>query len=159
MATHQRNFDEQYHQLKGEDFSAKRVLVITAEWNKEITDNLTRGCVDTLLDQGVDASGITQIQVPGAVELVYAAAKHYDAKTYDAIVVIGCVIRGETSHFDYVCNSVTDGVTALNLRGEIPVIFCVLTDNTIEQSRARSGGSLGNKGDEAALAALKMSLI
>jgi len=159
MATHQRNIKEQYYPLKGEDLSAKRILVITAEWNKEITDNLTKGCIDTLLDQGVNASCITQIHVPGAVELVYAAAKHLDAKAYDAIVVIGCVIRGETAHFDYVCNSVTDGVTALNLRGEIPVIFCVLTDDTIEQSRARSGGSLGNKGDEAALAALKMSLI
>jgi 6,7-dimethyl-8-ribityllumazine synthase len=134
-------------------------LVITADWNKEITENLSRGCVETLAYNGLKPANVQEIHVPGAVELVYAASKNLDPKRYDVIVVIGCVIRGETAHFDYVCKSVTDGVTALNLQAQIPVIFCVLTDDTIEQSRARSGGALGNKGEEAALAALQMSLL
>lgn len=159
MATHQRSLTDQYTELTHARVAEKRVLVITADWNKEITENLSRGCVETLAYNGLKPSNVQEIHVPGAVELVYAAAKNLDPKRYDAIVVIGCVIRGETAHFEYVCKSVTDGVTALNLQAQIPVIFCVLTDDTIEQSRARSGGALGNKGEEAALAALQMSLL
>ncbi|MFM1807605.1 MAG: hypothetical protein RLZZ242_330 [Bacteroidota bacterium] len=159
MATEQRSISDAYAGLAHESVDDKRVLVITAEWNKEITENLNLGCIETLAFHGVKASNIYEIKVPGAVELVYAAAKHLDPKRFDAIVVIGCVIRGETAHFDYVCKSVTDGVTALNLKALVPVIFCVLTDDNIEQSRARSGGALGNKGEEAALAALRVSLL
>lgn len=159
MATHQRSITDEYTQLEKERFDDKRILVITADWNKEITENLTRGCVETLALKGVSAVNIHELQVPGAVELVYAAAKNLDSKRFDAIIVIGCVIRGETAHFDYVCKSVTDGVTELNLRAQLPVIFCVLTDDTLEQSRARSGGALGNKGEEAALAALRMAML
>ena len=94
--------------------------------------------------------------VPGTVELTYAASKVLGKNIADAIVVIGSVIRGETAHFDYVCQSVTQGITQLNLKAEIPVIFCVLTDDTLEQAIARSGGKQGNKGEEAAIAALQM---
>jgi 6,7-dimethyl-8-ribityllumazine synthase len=159
MATHQRSITDEYIHLEKERFYDKRILVITADWNKEITENLTRGCIDTLAFKGVSAPNIHELHVPGAVELVYAAAKNLDSKRFDAIIVIGCVIRGETAHFDYVCKSVTDGVTELNLRAQLPVIFCVLTDDTLEQSRARSGGALGNKGEEAALAALRMAML
>jgi 6,7-dimethyl-8-ribityllumazine synthase len=159
MATHQRSITDEYTQLEKECFDDKRFLVITADWNKEITENLTRGCIETLAFKGVSAVNIHELHVPGAVELVYAAAKNLDSKRFDAIIVIGCVIRGETAHFDYVCKSVTDGVTELNLRAQLPVIFCVLTDDTLEQSRARSGGALGNKGEEAALAALRMAML
>jgi 6,7-dimethyl-8-ribityllumazine synthase len=159
MATHQRSITDEYIQLEKECFDDKRFLVITADWNKEITENLTRGCIETLAFKGVSAVNIHELHVPGAVELVYAAAKNLDSKRFDAIIVIGCVIRGETAHFDYVCKSVTDGVTELNLRAQLPVIFCVLTDDTLEQSRARSGGALGNKGEEAALAALRMAML
>jgi 6,7-dimethyl-8-ribityllumazine synthase len=93
---------------------------------------------------------------PGAVELTYGAKCLHENEEPDAVIVVGCVIQGETKHFDYVCQSVTYGITELNLSYDAPTIFCVLTDNTIEQSRARSGGIHGNKGVEAAVAALKM---
>ena len=103
MATHQRSLTDQYTELTHARVAEKRVLVITADWNKEITENLSRGCVETLAYNGLKPANVQEIHVPGAVELVYAAAKHLDPKRYDAIVVIGCVIRGETAHFDYVC--------------------------------------------------------
>ncbi|MGB1185160.1 MAG: 6,7-dimethyl-8-ribityllumazine synthase, partial [Schleiferiaceae bacterium] len=105
---------------------------------------------------GVSADGIVEWDVPGAVELTFAARQLHEQEEPDAIIVIGCVIQGETKHFDYVCQSVTYGITELNLSYDAPTIFCVLTDNTVEQSRDRSGGKHGNKGVEAAVAALKM---
>jgi 6,7-dimethyl-8-ribityllumazine synthase len=149
-------FNNIRHYINQARTSDRKGVLATPE---EITENLTRGCIDTLAFKGVSAPNIHELHVPGAVELVYAAAKNLDSKRFDAIIVIGCVIRGETAHFDYVCKSVTDGVTELNLRAQLPVIFCVLTDDTLEQSRARSGGALGNKGEEAALAALRMAML
>lgn len=134
----------------------KVVAIIRAEWNDEITSALAEGAHDTLVEHGVDPEHILSIDVPGAVELTYAAKRIHEQEEPDAIIIVGCVIQGETKHFDCVCQSVTYGVTELNLSYNAPTIFCVLTDNTIEQSRARSGGTLGNKGTEAALAALKM---
>lgn len=134
----------------------KVVAIIRAEWNDEITSALAEGARDTLVQHGVDPEHILSIDVPGAVELTYAAKRIHEQEEPDAIIIVGCVIQGETKHFDCVCQSVTYGVTELNLSYNAPTIFCVLTDNTIEQSRARSGGTLGNKGTEAALAALKM---
>lgn len=160
MATVHTNLSN-YDRSQLTNSQGKRFAVITAEWNSEITSGLRLGCIDTLLEQGVLEQDIVSYFVPGAVELTYAAAKVLERLDtsdpgFDAIIVIGCVIRGETAHFDYVCQSVTSGVTSLNLQAKIPVIFCVLTDNTIEQSRARSGGIHGNKGVEAAITALKM---
>jgi 6,7-dimethyl-8-ribityllumazine synthase len=109
-----------------------------------------------LIQHGIDPEHIISIDVPGAVELTYAAKRIHEQEEPDAVIIVGCVIQGETKHFDYVCQSVTYGVTELNLSYDAPTIFCVLTDNTIEQSRARSGGVHGNKGTEAAVAALKM---
>ena len=134
----------------------KVVAIIRAEWNDEITSALAEGAHNTLVQHGVDPEHILSIDVPGAVELTYAAKRIHEQEEPDAIIIVGCVIQGETKHFDCVCQSVTYGVTELNLSYNAPTIFCVLTDNTIEQSRARSGGTLGNKGTEAALAALKM---
>ncbi|MDA1148495.1 MAG: 6,7-dimethyl-8-ribityllumazine synthase [Bacteroidetes bacterium] len=160
MATVHTNLSN-YDRSQLTNSQGKRFAVITAEWNSEITSGLRLGCIDTLLEQGVLEQDIVSYFVPGAVELTYAAAKVLERldtsdQGFDAIIVIGCVIRGETAHFDYVCQSVTSGVTSLNLQAKIPVVFCVLTDNTIEQSRARSGGIHGNKGVEAAITALKM---
>ncbi|MEY2963974.1 MAG: hypothetical protein RL754_1235 [Bacteroidota bacterium] len=155
MATVHQNLDSTNNENvpSGE---GKVVAIVRAEWNDEITSNLFEGARNTLLQHGVDPEHIIAIDVPGAVELTYAAKKLHEEHEPDAVIVIGCVIQGETKHFDYVCQSVTYGITELNLSFEAPTIFCVLTDNTIEQSRARSGGIHGNKGTEAAVAALKM---
>jgi 6,7-dimethyl-8-ribityllumazine synthase len=134
----------------------KVVAIVRAEWNDEITSALYQGARQTLLEHGVDPEHIISVDVPGTVELTFAAKQLHENDEPDAVIIIGCVIQGETKHFDYVCQSVTYGVTELNLSYDAPTIFCVLTDNTIEQSRARSGGIHGNKGTEAAVAALKM---
>ena len=131
-----------------------RFALIVSQWNSEITNRLYEGAHQILQQQ--QAKQIDRIDVPGSFELVYASSVAIK-KNYDAIIAIGNVIRGETSHFDYVCQGVTNGIQQLNAMGTVPVIFCVLTDDTIEQSRARSGGSLGNKGEEAAVAAILMA--
>lgn len=131
-----------------------RFAIIVSQWNSEITNRLYEGAHQILQQQ--QAKQIDRIDVPGSFELVYASRVAIK-KNYDAIIAIGNVIRGETSHFDYVCQGVTNGIQQLNAMGTVPVIFCVLTDDTIEQSRARSGGSLGNKGEEAAVAAILMA--
>lgn len=131
-----------------------RFALIVSQWNSEITNRLYEGAHQILQQQ--QAKQIDRIDVPGSFELVYASRVAIK-KNYDAIIAIGNVIRGETSHFDYVCQGVTNGIQQLNAMGKVPVIFCVLTDDTIEQSRARSGGSLGNKGEEAAVAAILMA--
>ena len=131
-----------------------RFALIVSQWNSEITNRLYDGAHQILQQQ--QAKQIDRIDVPGSFELVYASRVAIK-KNYDAIIAIGNVIRGETSHFDYVCQGVTNGIQQLNAMGTVPVIFCVLTDDTIEQSSARSGGSLGNKGEEAAVAAILMA--
>jgi 6,7-dimethyl-8-ribityllumazine synthase len=131
-----------------------RFALIVSKWNSEITDNLFEGAHQILQQQ--QAKQIDRFDVPGSFELVYASRIAMEKK-YDAVIAIGSVIRGETSHFDYVCQGVANGIQHLNAMGTVPVIFCVLTDDTIEQSRARSGGSLGNKGEEAAVAAIEMA--
>jgi len=131
-----------------------RFALIVSQWNSEITNRLYDGAHQILQQQ--QAKQIDRIDVPGSFELVYASRVAIK-KNYDAIIAIGNVIRGETSHFDYICQGVTNGIQQLNAMGTVPVIFCVLTDDTIEQSRARSGGSLGNKGEEAAVAAILMA--
>jgi 6,7-dimethyl-8-ribityllumazine synthase len=131
-----------------------RFALIVSKWNSEISDNLFEGAHQILQQQ--QAKQIDRFDVPGSFELVYASRIAMEKK-YDAVIAIGSVIRGETSHFDYVCQGVANGIQQLNAMGTVPVIFCVLTDDTIEQSRARSGGSLGNKGEEAAVAAIEMA--
>ena len=132
--------------------------IVVSEWNEEITEGLFQGAFDALKDCGAVNDNIVRWNVPGAFELIYGAKKMTAAyDMLDAIIVIGAVIQGETKHFDFVCEGVTQGIKDLNLQQDIPVIFCVLTDNNIEQSRARSGGEHGNKGTEAAIAAIKMA--
>ncbi|MDE7382231.1 MAG: 6,7-dimethyl-8-ribityllumazine synthase [Muribaculaceae bacterium] len=131
--------------------------IITAEWNHDVTGALEAGAVETLLKAGVPESGIHRLSVPGTVELVNAAAAVMKNKKPEAIIVIGCVIRGDTPHFDYVCLHTTEGVASLNARGETPVIFGVLTVENQQQALDRAGGNLGNKGSEAAVAAIRMN--
>ncbi len=134
----------------------KKIGIVVSEWNKPVTGNLLNGAVQTLLEFGVKQSDIVVEYVPGSFELTYGAKKLIEKTSPDSVIVIGCVIQGETPHFTFVCNSVTQGITELNILHNIPVIFGLLTTNTLEQAKARSGGRHGNKGDEAAITALKM---
>ncbi|WP_302574525.1 6,7-dimethyl-8-ribityllumazine synthase [uncultured Duncaniella sp.] len=133
-----------------------RIAVVSAEWNGHITGPLTQGAVSTLKENGLTDDEIGVFTVPGAVELTFAASKLIESSEYDAVIVIGCVIKGDTPHFDYVCSSVTQGITHLNAECDIPVIFGVLTVLDEQQALDRAGGRLGNKGSEAAETAIKM---
>ena len=133
-----------------------RVAIVAAEWNGHITSALTDGALKVFADEGYPAGDIDVYHVPGAVELTYAASQLIEASLYDSVIVFGCVIRGGTPHFDYVCQSVTQGVTSLNADCDIPVIFGVLTVDCEQDALDRAGGALGNKGSEAAEAAIKM---
>lgn len=133
-----------------------RVAIVAAEWNSHITGPLAEGAVETLKKNGFKRDEVDVFTVPGAVELTFAASKLIENGDYDAIIVIGCVIKGDTPHFDYVCSSVTQGITHLNAECDIPVIFGVLTVLDEQQALDRAGGRLGNKGSEAAETAIKM---
>ncbi|AQW93762.1 6,7-dimethyl-8-ribityllumazine synthase [Elizabethkingia anophelis] len=130
--------------------------IVFSEWNDFVTHNLRDGAIETLKKEGLKENNIHVFPVPGAFELSYAAMQLAKTGKYDAVIAIGCVIRGETAHFDYVCSGVTQGITNINLMTDTPAIFCLLTDDNKEQSIARSGGTLGNKGIEAAVTAMEM---
>lgn len=131
--------------------------IVVSEWNTAITEGLFKGAETALLDLGVKPENITRWNVPGSFELIYGAARMQQKLAVDAIITIGCVIKGETMHFEFVCEGVTQGIKDLNVKAEIPVIFCVLTDNNEQQSLERSGGAHGNKGTEAAVTAIRMA--
>lgn len=133
-----------------------RVALVRTLWNSHITEALMDGAINTLRSAGLESDMIDTFEVPGAVELTYAASRLSATELYDAIIVLGCVIRGGTPHFDYVCQSVTQGITLLNSDGNEPVIFGILTVDTEQDALDRAGGKLGNKGSEAADAALLM---
>ena len=133
----------------------QRYAVIVADWNSEITYALADGAIATLKEHGVTDEHLTVVHVPGTVELTFAAARQMDS--HDAVIVLGCVIKGDTPHFDYVCQSVTQGVTLLNSNGTTPVIFSVLTTLDKQQALDRAGGRLGNKGVEGAVTAIRMA--
>lgn len=133
-----------------------RVAIVAAEWNGHITGALTAGAVELFKSQGFADEDVEIFHVPGAVELTFAASQLIETGNFDAIIVFGCVIRGGTPHFDYVCQSVTQGITSLNADCDIPVIFGVLTVDCEQDALDRAGGKLGNKGTEAAETAIKM---
>lgn len=134
-----------------------RIGVVVAEWNSEITHALLEGCVQTLIRHAVSEEDILIEHVPGSFELPLGAKLMAEKKDLAAVICLGCVIQGETRHFDYICQGVTMGITELNLSYGKPFIFGVLTTDTLEQAKDRSGGKHGNKGDEAAITALKMA--
>lgn len=131
--------------------------IVVSDWNSEITYKLLEGALKALLDNATDEKDILVEHVPGAYELPFGAKALIDRKKFDAIICLGCVIKGETPHFDFISQAVANGIMKVSLDEEIPVIFGVLTTNNIEQARERSGGRLGNKGVEAAITALKMA--
>ena len=156
MATELHNLSE--YDLKSiPDASNMCFGIVVSEWNPEITNALLKGAVDTLERHGAIPENIHVKTVPGSFELVYGAHQMTLNGGFDAIIILGCVIKGETPHFDYICQGVTYGISRLNATSEIPVIFGLLTTNTLEQARERSGGKLGNKGDECAVDAIKMA--
>ena len=155
MATENTNLSN-YDSTTLPDATHLRFGIVVSEWNPTITEGLLKGAVDTLLDCGVDESNIRTIHVPGSFELIYGAKK-MQQQLVDAVIIIGSVIKGETKHFDFVCDGVTQGIKDLNILYDVPVIFCVLTDNNLQQSIERSGGIHGNKGVEAAVTAIKMA--
>lgn len=140
------------------DLNKYKIGIVVSEWNKDITKNLLSGAIDTLIEQGIQKENIIIQWVPGSFELIYGS-KVLSKKKFDAIIAIGCVIKGETDHYNFICSSVSKGIMELNLISSIPIIFCVLTDHNKTQSIDRSGGKYGNKGSESAIAAIKMALI
>ena len=131
--------------------------IVVSEWNNEIKSALLEGTVKTLEKHGCLPENIHVKTVPGSFELVYGAQQMTKNDGFDAVIILGSVIRGETSHFDYICEGVTQGISYLNATQNIPVVFGLLTTDNLQQAIDRSGGALGNKGDECAVVAIKMS--
>ena len=140
------------------DGRSYKITLVVSEWNESITNALKIAAIETLISLKVNSENINTIHVPGSFELIYGA-KLAQEKNPDAVIVIGSIIQGETKHFDFICNAVSNGIKDLNIRNKVPIIFCVLTDYNLKQAQDRSGGKYGNKGIEAAIAALKMSKI
>ena len=136
-----------------------RFGIVVSEWNPDITENLYLGAEQALIENGATKENIIKWDVPGSFELVFGCKKMIESQNIDAIIAIGNVIQGETKHFDFVCDGVTQGIKDLNIKYDVPIIFCVLTDNTKQQSLERSGGKHGNKGIESAIAAIKMAAL
>lgn len=133
--------------------------IVVSEWNSEITEALLEGAFNTLIGAGAIPTDIHVRHVPGSFELTLGAQFFAEHSSVDAIICLGCVIQGETPHFNYVCQSVSHGITELNLQYNLPVIFGVLTTDTYDQAKDRAGGKHGNKGEEAAIAAIKMAAL
>ncbi|WP_276892979.1 6,7-dimethyl-8-ribityllumazine synthase [Hallella bergensis] len=156
MATTLHNLSD-YDFSKVPDASNMCFGIVVSEWNPEITGSLLDGTVKTLEKHGTIPENIHVKTVPGSFELVYGAQQMCKNDGFDAVIILGCVIRGETPHFDYICEGVTHGISYLNANQNIPVVFGLLTTNDLQQAKDRSGGRLGNKGDECAIVAIKMA--
>lgn len=155
MATVNNNLSD-YDKTTIPNASKFRFGIVVSEWNDTITEGLYKGAYNTLIENGVLANNIIRWNVPGSFELIYGAKKMQE-QMVNVVIAIGSVIQGETKHFDFVCEAVSQGIKDLNVTRETPVIFCVLTDHTMQQAIERSGGKHGNKGTEAAVAAIKMA--
>ncbi len=138
------------------DVSEKQFGIVVSEWNSSVTDSLFEGVLQTLISHGVKKEHICSVQVPGSFELSLGAQRMAKKDTIDAVICLGCVIQGETRHFDFICHAVANGLTEVSLKFQKPVVFGVLTTDTHQQALDRAGGKHGNKGDEAAITAIKM---
>ncbi len=141
------------------DASDMRFGIVVSDWNSKITWSLLEGAVNTLKKHGTPESDIIVKHVPGSYELTLGAQFLAEYDDLDAVICLGCVIQGETPHFTYICQGVTQGITQLNMEYNLPFVFGVLTTNTFEQAEERAGGIYGNKGDEAAITAIKMAAL
>ena len=133
-----------------------RIAVVAARWNAEITDSLLAGAVRTLARQGIEDTAIETFRVPGAFELPIASQRAAQTGRFDAVIALGCVIRGDTPHFDYVCSETTRGIGQVSLDENLPIAFGLLTTDNLEQALVRAGDNTENKGEEAALSVLEM---
>ena len=156
MATALRNLSS-YDATKVQDESNMCFGIVVSEWNPEITGALLEGAVNTLERHGAIPENIHVKTVPGSFELIYGAHQMVLNGGYDALIVLGSVIKGDTPHFDYICQGVTTGIARLNTTSEIPIIYGLLTTDNLQQALDRAGGKLGNKGDECAVDAIKMA--
>ena len=159
MATEGKNLSE-YDKNKVPNAKEFRFGIVVSEWNENITEGLYNGAYQVLKENGVSDEQIVRWDVPGSFELIYGCKKMqetYSDNMLNAIIAIGSVIEGETKHFDFVCQAVSQGIKDLNVLNDIPVVFCVLTDQNMQQAIDRSGGKHGNKGAEAAVVAIKMA--
>lgn len=138
------------------NISKKKFAIVVAEWNEEITEALYEGAYNGLISLGAKKSNIIRKNVPGTFELTLGSLQMADQKNIDAVISLGCVIQGDTPHFDYICQAVAYGITEVNIKTKKPVIFGVLTVLNKKQAEERAGGKLGNKGEEAAVTAVKM---
>lgn len=155
MASNEKNLSE-YSSKNLKPISERKFAVVVSEWNEEITEALYHGAFSTLQQHGALKENIIRKNVPGSFELTLAAQWMAQEEDIDAVICIGCVIQGETKHFDFICDAVAHGITNVGLKYNKPVIFGVLTPNTKKQALDRAGGKYGNKGDEAAITAIKM---
>lgn len=158
MATANKNLSE-YDSTTIPNAKNLRFGIVVSEWNTEVTEGLYKGAVEVLIDCGAIDTNITRWNVPGSFELTFGCRKMLRTQELDAVIAIGSVIQGETKHFDFVCSATAQGIKDLNVVHDTPVIFCVLTDNNLQQALDRSGGKYGNKGAEAAIAAIKMATL
>jgi 6,7-dimethyl-8-ribityllumazine synthase len=151
-----------YHNLSEYDFNSvpdasnMKFGIIVSEWNNNITGKLLSGAINTLEKHGTKRENILVKTVPGSFELTYGANQMIQQNKFDAVIILGCVVKGDTPHFDYVCQGVTQGITHLNATTNTPVIYGLITTNNMQQAEDRCGGKLGNKGDECAITAIKM---
>jgi 6,7-dimethyl-8-ribityllumazine synthase len=148
-----------YDRERVPDAGNMRFGIVVSDWNSEVTWKLLEGAVNTLLSHGTSKENIVIKHVPGSFELTAGAQFIVEYDDIDAVICLGCVIQGETPHFTYICQGVTQGITQLNLEYNIPFIFGVLTTSNLKQAKERAGGIHGNKGDEAAITAIKMAAL
>ena len=142
--------------LKKNTASNKKFGIVKSLWNNEITHKLHEGCYNTLIKYGAEKKNILTLEVPGSFELIYGSKKILEQSKLDAVIVIGSIIKGETPHFEIISQSISDGIKDLNILFDTPFLFCVLTDLNMQQAIDRSGGKLGNKGEDCAIAALQL---
>lgn len=155
MATAEKNLSDQNFSNRI-DISRKRFAIVVSEWNESVTESMYDGAFNTLLENGASKDKIIRINVPGSFELSLGAQWMAQKNEIDAVICLGSVIQGETRHFEFICQSVSQGIKDVALKYNKPVIFGVLTTDTKQQALDRAGGKHGNKGDEAAVSAIKM---
>jgi len=155
MSSANKNLSE-FRTNKLPEIQHKKFAILVSEWNEEVTNALYAGAYETLIKHGAQEKNIIIQTVPGSFELTLGAQKMAQKPEVDAVICLGCVIQGETKHFDFICHAVAQGITDVSIKFNKPVIFGVLTPNTQEQAMDRAGGKHGNKGDEAAITAIKM---
>ncbi len=157
MASSEKNLSS-FKYSKSQDASKYRFGIVVSEWNEEVTESMFEGAVSTIISMGGDREKISRLDVPGSFELTLGAQHLARKEDVDAVICLGCVIQGETRHFDFICDAVAKGITDVGLKFDKPVIFGVLTTNNLKQAMDRAGGKHGNKGDEAGATAVKMLL-